>query len=81
MTAFQGSKAASRSFVDGKGKSLKLHVDGNAKVLGAAYRIPEVQVSGVNGSTDIHITQDEIALTGSRRACPRAAAWTENCGS
>ncbi len=46
-----------------KGNPSNFSVDGNAKVLGAAYRIPEVQVSGVNGSADIHITQDEIALT------------------
>ncbi len=46
-----------------KGNPSNFIVDGNTKVLGAAYRIPEVQISGVNASAQIHITQDEIALT------------------
>ena len=55
----------------GKGNPSNFTVDGNAKVTGAAYRIPEVQVSGVNGSTNIHITQDEIALTAHQSASAR----------
>ena len=57
-----------------KGNPSNFSVDGNAKVLGAAYRIPEVQVSGVNGSADIHITQDEIALTGLTARLPEGGS-------
>ncbi len=46
-----------------KGNLSNFTVDGNAKVTGASYRLPEVQVSGVNASTTVHITQDEIVLT------------------
>jgi translocation and assembly module TamB len=58
-----------------KGSPSAFTVDGNAKVLGAAYRIPEVQVSGVNGSTDIHITQDDIALTTLRARLPEGGSF------
>jgi translocation and assembly module TamB len=57
-----------------KGNLSSFTVDGNAKVLAAAYRIPEVQVSGVNGSADIHITQDEIALTALRARLPEGGS-------
>ena len=57
-----------------KGNPSSFTVDGNAKVLGAAYRIPAVQVSGVNGSTNIHITQDEITLTALRARLPEGGS-------
>ena len=49
--------------VQGKGNLTAFSIDGEGKVDGGGYRIPEVRVSGVNASTNIHITQDEIALT------------------
>ncbi len=58
-----------------KGNPSAFTVDGNAKVLGAAYRIPSVQVSGVNGSTNIHITQDDIALTALRARLPEGGSF------
>jgi len=58
-----------------KGNLSAFTVDGNAKVLGATYRIPDVQVSGVNGSADIHITQDEIAVTALRARLPEGGSF------
>jgi translocation and assembly module TamB len=60
--------------VKAKGNPSNFTVDGTGKVLAAAYRIPEVQVSGVNGSADIHITQDEIALTALRARLPQGGS-------
>ena len=50
--------------VGAKGRISNFVLDGHAKVTGAAYRLPEVQLSGVDATTNLHITQDEIALSG-----------------
>jgi translocation and assembly module TamB len=65
LTAVPGLAAGIAELqIKGNGSVAKFAIDGKAKVTGAAYRIPEVRVSGVNGSTAIHITQDELSLTG-----------------
>ncbi len=38
-------------------------VDGNAKVINAGYVIPYVYIDGLNATTRLHITPDEIVLT------------------
>jgi translocation and assembly module TamB len=38
-------------------------VDGNAKVVNAGYVIPYVYIDGLNATTRLHITPDEIVLT------------------
>src|SRR5271170_4511832 len=61
MTAVPGLEGGIAELrLTGKGNPSNFSVDGNTKVLGAAYRIPEVQVGGVNASAHIHMTQDEI---------------------
>jgi translocation and assembly module TamB len=57
-----------------KGNAASFAVDGTVKALGAAYRIPEVEVSGVNGSADLHMTQDEIAVTALRARLPEGGS-------
>jgi translocation and assembly module TamB len=46
----------------GSGAS-KYVVDGNAKVINAGYVIPYAYIDGVNATTHLHITPDEITLT------------------
>jgi translocation and assembly module TamB len=41
----------------------KYGVDGNAKVMNAGYVIPYVYIEGMNATTRLHITPDEIVLT------------------
>lgn len=65
--------------VRGRGNVKNFAVDGQAKVSGAAYRIPEVRVSGVTGSTNVHITQDEISFTGMKGRLPEGEASMANC--
>ncbi len=60
--------------VRGRGNVKNFAVDGQAKVSGAAYRIPEVRVSGVTGSTNVHITQDEISFTGMKGRLPEGGS-------
>lgn len=38
-------------------------VDGNAKVINAGYVIPYVYINGLNATTHLHITPDEIVLS------------------
>jgi translocation and assembly module TamB len=76
LTAVPGLKNGIAELrLTGRGDPSNFSIDGNAKVLGAAYRIPSVQVSGVNGSTNIHITQDEIALTALRARLPEGGSF------
>ncbi len=60
--------------IQSKGNVRNFAVDGQAKVTGAAYRLPEVRVSGVTGSTNIHITQDEISLTSMKARLPEGGS-------
>jgi translocation and assembly module TamB len=60
--------------IQSKGDVRNFAVDGQASVTGAAYRIPEVRVSGVTGSTKIHITQDEISLTSMKGRLPEGGS-------
>jgi len=64
LTAVPGvDRGVANLQVQGKGNLTAFAIDGQAKVTDGGYRIPEVRVSGVNATTNIHITQDEIALT------------------
>ncbi len=60
--------------VHAKGNPASFALDGQAKVTGGGYRIPEVRVSGVNGSATIHITQDELALTAIKASLPQGGS-------
>ncbi|AXC15187.1 hypothetical protein ACPOL_5943 [Acidisarcina polymorpha] len=70
LTAVPGLSGVAGLQIQGKGNLSAFVVDGQAKITGAEYRIPEVRVSGVNGSTNIHLTQDEIALTSLKARLP-----------
>jgi translocation and assembly module TamB len=48
--------------VKGQGSTSKFNIDGNAKVAGAGYHMYNVEASGVDVSTTIHVTQDELTL-------------------
>ena len=61
--------------IQGKGKVKDFAIDGEAKVTGAAYKIPAVRVSGVNGSTSLHITPDELALTTLKGRLPEGGSF------
>jgi translocation and assembly module TamB len=49
--------------LQGQGNLTAFSIDGQARAADAGYRVPYVRVSGVTASTDIHMTQDELALT------------------
>jgi translocation and assembly module TamB len=75
LTAFPGIEGGIAELqLTAKGNPSSFIVDGNVKALGAAYRIPAVQVRGVNGSAHIHMTQDEIALTALRARLPEGGS-------
>jgi translocation and assembly module TamB len=56
--------------LQGNGTLSRFTVEGKSTITDAAYRTPEVRVSGVNGSALIHITQDELALTALKARLP-----------
>jgi translocation and assembly module TamB len=56
--------------IQGSGNLTAFAIDGQANIKNAAYRIPEVRVSGVNASTNLRITQDDLALTGLKARLP-----------
>jgi translocation and assembly module TamB len=56
--------------IQGSGNLTAFSIDGQANIKNAAYRIPEVRVSGVNASTNLRITQDDLALTNLKARLP-----------
>ena len=48
----------------GGGTTSKFDVDGRSKLTGVSYRTATVRVSELNASTAIHLTQDDLALSG-----------------
>ena len=61
--------------LQGNGTLTNFSIDGKSSVASAAYRIPEVRVNGVNGSTVLHITQDELALTALKARLPDGGSF------
>ncbi len=53
-------------YVAGKGTKALFTVDGTTKIAGATYRGSGVNLSGLNASTDLHITQDTLAANNLR---------------
>jgi translocation and assembly module TamB len=49
--------------LDAKGSLDKYTVDGQAKLTGVAYVTSDVRARGVNASTQVHLDQDDLALT------------------
>ena len=58
----------------GQGTTAKFAVDGQAKLAGGGYRMATVRLNGVNASTAIHLTQDEIALTSLKARLPQGGS-------
>jgi translocation and assembly module TamB len=56
--------------IQGSGSLTAFSIDGQVNIKDAAYRIPEVRVGGVNASTNLHITQDDLGLTGLKARLP-----------
>ncbi len=52
--------------LQGSGNKSNFIVNGQSKVTDASYHAGSVHVAGVNAETGIHITQDELDLTGIR---------------
>ena len=48
----------------GSGNKGQFTVSGQSKVTGASYRAGSIHLAGVNAETSLHITQDELDLTG-----------------
>ncbi|HEY0796553.1 MAG TPA: translocation/assembly module TamB domain-containing protein [Acidisarcina sp.] len=64
LTAIAGLQAGVIDLaVDGHGSMSKFSANGQAKVTGAAYKMPGADLSGVDASTLISITDQELALT------------------
>jgi translocation and assembly module TamB len=75
LTAVPGlERGVAELRLQAKGNLNNFSVDGLAKVTGASYRIPEVRVSGVDGSATLHITQDELALTSIQARLPEGGS-------
>jgi translocation and assembly module TamB len=55
----------------GQGTKTQFVLDGQAKVVDAAYHIETVHITGVDADTRIHATEDELAFTGARARIPR----------
>jgi translocation and assembly module TamB len=49
--------------LNGKGSLDRYAIDGQAKLTGVAYVTSDVRAAGVNASTQVHLDQDDLALT------------------
>ena len=54
----------------GQGTKTQFVLDGQARVVGAAYHIETVHITGVDADTKVHATEDELAFTGARARIP-----------
>lgn len=54
----------------GQGTKSVFSIDGRSNVTGASYRQATVNITGANAETTIHMTQDELALTGIHARLP-----------
>ncbi len=76
LTAVEGLESGVAELqIRGQGTLENFAVDGQAKVTGAAYRIPEVRVRGVNASAGIHITQEQISLSALEAHLPEGGSF------
>ena len=58
----------------GQGTKTEFTVDGKADVSGAAYHIDTINIVDASATTQVHLTQDELDLTGARARLPGGGA-------